>query len=150
MRLSFLVLAGLLLAAPAAADPLQVAKGMWSTSTDIYLFITANGEAIDVPSEHSTLDECWSTDEHVVIDESMANMFEGCVATGSRGSAYTFGMDLACDFDGFPVEGSAEFMVNKAGDMFSAQLVLAGNTDGMALNAEGLVIGHRTGACTAP
>ena len=150
LRLSFLVLPALLFAAPVSADPLQVAKGMWSTSTDMYVSASANGEAVDDASEHSTLDECWSTDEEVLIDESISDMFEGCAATGRSGNAYSFALDLACDFEGFPMNGAAEFVVNNARDMFSVQLLLSGESDGLVINADGLVIGHRTGTCTAP
>ncbi|MBI1254973.1 MAG: DUF3617 family protein [Hyphomonas sp.] len=150
LRLSFLLLPALLFAAPVSADPLQVAKGMWSTSTDMYVSLSTNGEAVDDASEHSALDECWSADEEVLIDESMADMFEGCAATRSRGNAYSFALDLACDFEGFPMNGAAEFMVNKARDMFSVHLLLSGDSDGSVMTAEGLIIGHRTGTCTAP
>jgi hypothetical protein len=150
MRLSFLALSCLACAAPALADPLKVAKGMWSTSTDIYFSVTANGETIDVPSEHSTLDECWMSDQEVTIDESMASFFEGCTSAGSRGTPYSFDMDLTCDFDGMPMSGTAEFAVSKGGGQFSGRLFLTGGSEGVEMNAEGLLLGHRTGTCTAP
>ena len=79
-----LILAPLLLAAAAAqAEPLMVTKGQWSFTQDIYYDATASGQPIDLPPEHSTIDECWSLDEEVLIDESMVEMFEGCQSTGA-------------------------------------------------------------------
>lgn len=149
MRLPLLVLPCLLMATPALADPLQVAKGMWSTSTDIYFYVTADGETIDVPPDHSTLDECWATDEEVTIDDSMADLFEGCVSAGSRSRAHSFDMDLVCDFEGVPMSGTAEFAVNKSGGQFTGRLFLSGESDGLLMEAEGLLLGYRTGTCTA-
>ena len=150
MRLPLLILPCLLFATPVQADPLQVAKGMWSTSTDIYFSIVQNGEAVIIPPDHSTLDEWWATDDEVTIDESMAALFEGCQSAGSRGTAHSFDMDLVCDFEGVPMSGTAEFAVNKSGGQFSGRLFLSGEADGLLMEAEGLLLGYRTGACTAP
>ena len=150
MRLPLIVLPALLFAAPVMAEPLKVAKGMWSTSTDIYLTVAADGEPLDMPPEHSTLDECWSADEDVIIDESMASLFEGCVSAGSWGKAHSFDMELACEFDGIPMTGTAQFAVNKSGNQFSGRLFLSGGSDGLLLEAEGLLLGYRTGTCAAP
>lgn len=150
MRLPLLVLPALLFAAPVMAEPLKVAKGMWSTSSDVYFFVTSNGETVPIPPQHSTLDECWTKDEEVVIDESMADLFEGCVSAGSRSRAHSFDMDLVCEFDGTAMSGTAEFAVNKSGDQFTGRFFLAGGSDGLEMEAEGLLLGYRTGACPAP
>ncbi len=150
MRTPFLFLSALLFAAPVLAEPLKLAKGMWSTSTDVYFYVTAEGDPVDASADHSTLDECWSTDEEVTIDESMVAMFEGCVSAGSWGTSYSFDTDLVCEFEGVPMTGAAAFVVNKGGDRFSGRLFLTGSSDGLEIEAEGLLLGHRTGTCTAP
>jgi hypothetical protein len=150
MRLAFLVLSALLFAAPVRAEPLRLAKGMWSTSTDVYLYVTAEGEPVDAPADHSTEEECWSTDEEVTIDEGMVAMFEGCVSAGSWSTTYSFDMDLVCEFEGVPMTGAATFVVNKGGDGYAGQLFLTGSSDVLEMEVEGLILGHRTGACTAP
>lgn len=150
MRPAFLLAPFLMFAAPALADPLMLAKGNWSTTSDIYFTVTANGETRDIPSEHSTLEECWMTDQEVTIDESMASFFEGCIATGSRSKAHSFDMDLACDFDGVPMAGVAEFAVSKGGGSFSGRIFLSGTSDDLVLEAEGLLMGHLAGTCPAP
>ncbi len=150
MRPALILTSLLILAAPAIADPLMLAKGNWSTTSDIYFTVTAGSEVLDIPSEHSSLEECWMTDQEVTIDESMASFFPGCTSTGSRGKAHSFDMDLTCDFDGVAMTGVAEFAVNKSGDSFSGRIFLAGSEGDASFEAEGLLLGHLTGTCTAP
>lgn len=139
-----------LIAGLAAAEPLAVAKGMWSTTSDIYFKAEADGQTIEIPPEHSSLDECWYTDEHVDISEGLAAFFEGCTSAGSRSKAHAFDMDLVCDFDGVPMSGVAEFAVSKGGGSFSGRMFLSGEADGARFEAEALLLGHRTGSCSAP
>lgn len=147
MRVATILVPLMLAAAPALAEPLKVAKGMWSSSTDIYFDVTVDGEPMEVPPDHSVVKECWSTDEEVTIDEGMISWFEGCKATGLRSEAHAFGMDLACEFDGVPMTGTAEFVVNKDQDGFAGRLLLTGYLEGARLLADGVLLGHRTGAC---
>ncbi|MFN7164417.1 MAG: hypothetical protein ACK4P2_06310 [Hyphomonas sp.] len=150
MRAALFLAPLLLITAPAIAEPLSVAKGMWSTTSDIYFNVQADGEVLDIPPEHSSLEECWSTDEEVAIGEGLVNFFEGCTSPGSSSKAHSFDMDLTCDFDGIPMTGVAEFAVSKGGGSFSGRMFLKGQSDGAQFEAEALLIGHRTGACPAP
>ena len=75
MRPVFLLAPFLMFAAPALAEPLMLAKGNWPTTSDIYFSGLVKGQALDVPSEHTTLEECWMTDEEVRIDEGLASFF---------------------------------------------------------------------------
>jgi len=150
MRLFLPVLGALWLAAPALSEPLKVAKDMWATSTDVYISYIQNGETIRLPSDHSPLDECWSSDEEVVIDEGMSDLFDGCVLAGSRGGAHFFDMDLVCEFEGIPMTGMAQFAVNRSGDQFSGRVVFSGGSDELELDAEAVLLGYLTGTCQAP
>jgi hypothetical protein len=150
MRLFLPALGALWLAAPALSEPLKVAKGMWATSTDVYISLIQNGERTHLPPEHSTLDECWSSDEQVVIDEGMADLFDGCVVDGSQGGAHFFDMDLVCEFEGIPMTGTAQFAVNRSGDQFSGRVFFSGGDDELELDAEAVLLGYRTGTCQAP
>ncbi|MGE6696773.1 hypothetical protein ACQKH5_03720 [Hyphomonas sp. NPDC076900] len=146
-----LILAPFLLAAATAqAEPLKLAKGMWSVTSDIYMSVLVYGEAVEVPSEHSAIDECWSTDEEVTIDENIASYMGECTAGDSVATAYSFDIILYCDFDGVPMEGSAEFAVSKGGGSFSGRMFLSGSENGAEVTAEALMIGHNSGTCTAP
>lgn len=148
----FLLLAPLvLMAAPALAEPLAVAKGMWKATSDIYFNVTANGEVMDVPPEHSSIEECWSTDQEVAVDESLVDFFEGCEAVDSWTKAHSIDFELSCDFSGVPMSGTASFAVSKGGNSFVGRMFLAGQTeDGLVMDAEALLLGNRTGACAAP
>ena len=150
MRLPALIVSWLIFAWPAAAEPLQVTKGMWSVTSDIYISATAEGEPIDVPSEHSVVDECWMTDEEVTIDESMAAHFGGCYADNSVSKAHSFDMGLVCDIEGVPMTGAAQFAVSKGGGSFVGRMFMLGEDGVLGMEAEALLIGHRTGACPAP
>lgn len=146
-----LILAPLLLAAAAQAEPLMVNKGQWSVTQDIYYDATANGQAIDLPAEFSTIDECWSLDEEVLIDESMVEMFEGCVSTGAVAEEFGLDIGLSCDFDGIEVEGGVLFSVSNGKNSFVAQVDLASvSPDPVDFKTHILMIGHRTGSCKAP
>lgn len=150
MRLPTLLAPLLILASPAVADPLQVAKGMWSVTSDIYMSAVIDGQPIDIPSEHSTVEECWSTDQDVTIDEGIATYMGECTTGQSWAQGHSFDIDLYCDFDGIPMNGTAEFAVSKGGGSFSGRIFLSGGADGADMTAEALMIGHRTGACAAP
>lgn len=147
-----LTLAPLLLAAAAAqAEPLMVNKGQWKVTQDIYYDAAAKGQPIDLPAEHSTIDECWSLDEEVLIDESMVEMFEGCVSTGASAQQFGLSIELSCNFDGIDVDGAVLFSVSHGKDSFVAQVDLASVTpDPIDFQSHILMIGHRTGACKAP
>lgn len=150
MRPVIMLLSLALAAGPALGEPLKVAKGMWSVTSDIYMTATVDGEAVDIPSEHSTIEECWATDEEVTIDEGIANYMGECTAGQSWAQGHSFDIDLYCDFDGIPMNGTAEFAVSKGGGSFSGRIFLSGGVDGADMTAEALMIGHSTGTCAAP
>lgn len=150
MRLAVLILSLALWPASALAEPLKVAKGMWSVTTDIYFLIQNEGEDMGVPPEHTAVEECWATEQEVTIDESMAAFFPGCVSTGTHSQSHSFDMDLSCNFEGIPITGVAEFAVNKPGDQFSGRLFLSGLSGALSIDAEALILGHSTGTCSAP
>jgi hypothetical protein len=150
MRRVLLLLPVLLLAGPALGEPLKVAKGMWSVTSDIYMSAVIDGAPVDIPSEHSTIEECWSTDQDVTIDEGIATYLGECTTGQSWAQGHSFDIDLYCDFDGIPMNGTAEFAVSKGGGSFSGRIFLSGGTDGADMTAEALMIGHTTGACAAP
>lgn len=140
-----------LIAATAIAEPLAVTKGMWTATSDIYYNLQVNGAPVEVPSEHSTIEECWSTDEEVALDEGLVDYFEGCTATDSWNKGHSIDFELACDFSGVPMYGVAGFAVSKGGDSFVGRMFLSGQTgDGLTMDAEALLIGNRTGVCPAP
>lgn len=143
---SFVMAAGL-----AQAEPLMVNKGQWYVTQDIY-YEASNAEGpLDLPSEHTTLDECWSLDEEVLIDASMVEMFEGCVATEVTYSDFGMDIGLACSFDNLDVDGAAQFLVSHGRDSFVAQVYLASITkDPVDFQSHIVMIGHKTGACRAP
>lgn len=147
-----LTLATLLLAAAAAqAQSISVNKGQWSVTQDIYYEVSAGGDPIDIPPEHTAIDECWSLDEEVLIDESMVEMFEGCVSTGTTAKQFGMEIGLACNFDGIDVDGAALFSVAHSRDSFAAQIYLASPSgDEIDFQSHILMIGHRTGTCKAP
>lgn len=150
MRPFILLLPLLYAAGPALGEPLKVAKGMWSVTSDIYMSVVMDGEDLDVPSEHSLTEECWSTDQDVTIDESIASYLGECAAGESWAQAHAFDIELYCDFDGVPMSGMAQFAVSKGGGSFSGRMFLSGGLDGADMSAEALIIGHRTGVCPAP
>ena len=151
MRSIFAFAALFLVGAAAQAEPLSVNKGQWYVTQDIYYEATAEGEPLDFPSEHSSVDECWMLDEEVLIDVSMVDMFEGCAATGVITKEFGLDIGLACDFDGLEVEGSAQFSVSHGRDSFVAQVYLESlQTDPVDFQSHILMIGHRSGACKAP
>lgn len=147
-----LTLATLLLAAAAAqAQSISVNKGQWSVTQDMYYEVSAAGEVIDIPSEHSAIEECWSQDDEVLIDESMVEMFEGCVSTGVTANQFGMEIGLACNFDGIDVGGAALFSVSHGRDSFAAQIYLASPSgDEIDFQSHILMIGYRTGTCQAP
>ena len=151
MRPAIALSALMFAAAAAGAQSMSVNKGQWFVSQDIYYDVSANGEVIDIPSEFSTIDECWSLDEEVLIDESMVEMFEGCVSTGVTPKPYGMDIGLSCNFEGIDVDGSALFSVANSRDAFVAQVNLT-SLPGAELDFDShiLMIGHRTGACQAP
>lgn len=148
----YLTLAMLLIASGAAhAQSFSVNKGQWQVSQDIYYEASAQGETLDLPSEHSSVDECWMRDDEVLIDESMVEMFEGCVSTGVSATEFGLEIGLACNFDGLDVEGSAQFSLSHGRDSFVAQVYMATTTtDPVDFQSHILMIGHRTGACKTP
>lgn len=155
MRLPILMVSALLapfLAAPLAqAQSMSVNKGQWSLSQDLYYEATADGEALDLPPEFNTLEECWSLDEEVLIDESMVEMFEGCVSRGVSSLPYGLEIKVSCNFDGLPVNGALTFSVSHDKDSFAAHMDLAsppGNP--VDFKSQILMLGHRTGTCQAP
>jgi hypothetical protein len=125
-----------------------VSKGNWYATSDVYFDFSMDGEKVDIPSEHDIIDECWATDADVTIDESMASVMGECRATDSRTREHAFDMNLACDFDGTPMIGTASFAVSKGGDSFYGRIHLAGKVEGWPIEAEGVLLGHKTGACT--
>ena len=151
MRLSLILTSLLFSAAAAQAEPLSVNKGQWRVSQDIYSAATVEGEPLDLPAENSIVDECWSLDEEVLIDESMVAEFEGCVSTGVATRPFGMEIGLECEFDGLDVEGSAQFALSHDRDSFVAQIDLASPTTyPVDFQSHILMIGHRTGACKAP
>lgn len=151
MRLPLLLIPAFLMTAAAEAQSISVNKGQWVVSQDMYYDATANGEDLDIPSEHSTIDECWSLDEEVLIDESMVELFEGCVSNGAISQPFGLEISLSCSFDGLEVDGSALFTVSHARDSFAANLYLATQADNpVDFQSHIVMIGHRSGACKAP
>lgn len=151
MRPAFILASLIVFAASAQAEPLSVNKGQWAVSQDIYYEASASGEKIDIPSEHSSVEECWSQDEEVLIDESMVEMFEGCVSTGATAMAYGLDIGLSCNFDGLEVNGSALFSLSHDRDSFVAQVNLASPPEDIVdFRSHMLMIGHRSGTCAAP
>lgn len=151
MRLPLLLIPALLMTAAAEAQPISVNKGQWYVTQDMYYDASVNGEAIDLPPEHTAIDECWSLDEEVLIDESMVEMFEGCVSTGAVSHPFGLDIGLSCDFDGLELGGSAFFTVNHGRDSFAANLELASLAgDPVKFQSHIIMIGHRTGACQGP
>lgn len=151
MRPLYFIAPLFLMAAPALAEPLAVTKGMWKATSDIYFNVEANGQVIEIPSEHSVIEECWSTDEEVALDEGLIDYFDGCTAVDSWTKAHSIDFELSCDFDGVPMYGNASFAVAKGGNSFVGRMFLSGQTnDGLVMDAEALLMGNRTGTCTAP
>ncbi|MBK8198003.1 MAG: DUF3617 family protein [Acidobacteria bacterium] len=148
MRRVLALIPFLMIAGAAAAEPLKVSKGNWYATSDVYFDFSMDGEKVDIPSEHDIIDECWATDADVTIDESMASVMGECRATDSRTREHAFDMNLACDFDGTPMIGTASFAVSKGGDSFYGRIHLAGKVEGWPIEAEGVLLGHKTGACT--
>lgn len=151
MRILVTAVSLLLTAATAQAEPISVNKGQWFVTQDIYYEASNNGEPLDFPAEHTTLDECWMQDDEVLIDESMVAMFEGCSATEVVSKSFGLDIGLACNFSGMDVAGSANFSVSHGRDSFVAQVYLATLTsDPLDFESHILMIGHRTGSCQAP
>jgi hypothetical protein len=151
MRAALILAPFLLASAAAQAEPLMVTKGQWSVTQDIYYDATASGQPIDLPPEHSTIDECWSLDEEVLIDESMVEMFEGCRSTGAATEPFGLDIGLACNFDGIDMGGGVLFSVSHDKNSFVAQVDLASvSADPVDFKTHILMIGHRTGTCKAP
>lgn len=151
MRPAIALSALLLAAASAGAQSISVNKGQWVVTQDIYYEAAANGETIDIPAEFSSVNECWALDEEVLIDESMVEMFEGCVSTGVTPKPYGLDIGLSCNFEGIDVAGSALFSVANGRDAFVAQVNLASLPgDVLEFDSHILMIGHRAGACQAP
>ncbi|MEX1250167.1 MAG: hypothetical protein WEA77_03120 [Hyphomonas sp.] len=140
-----------LIEATAIAGPLAVTKGMWAVTSDMYANAQANGAPVEVASERSAIEECWSTDEEAALEEGLVDCFEGCAATDSWTRAHSIDFDLACDFSGVAMYGAAGFAVSKGGDSFVGRMLLSGQTgDGLMMDTEALLIGDRTGVCPAP
>jgi hypothetical protein len=149
MRAAILLAPFLLISVAASAEPLMVAKGNWLATTDVYFNLVMNGEPVDIPSEHDVVNECWETDAEVTIDESMASFMGDCSVGNSLAQAHSFEMDISCNFDGSPMTGIASFVVSKGGESFAGRLLLSGDIQGAPIEADGVLLGHRTGACTA-
>ncbi|MBY9065897.1 DUF3617 domain-containing protein [Hyphomonas sp. WL0036] len=152
MRLPVLLASAFLAPLLAAqAQSISVNKGQWRVDQDSYFRGIADGEVLDMPPEFSSIDECWTLDEEVLIDESMVAMFEGCVSTGSKALPYGVAIGVSCDFDGLLVGGTLAFSVSHTRDSFSAHLQLNNEAnDGLDFQSDLLMIGHRTGTCQAP
>ena len=150
MRRILLIAPLFLMAAPALAEPLQVTKGMWTATTDIYFNVMNGGQLTEVPPEHERIDECWSKDEEVTLDEGLVDYFEGCQVVDTYTTSYSIDFDLSCDFSGLPMTGLASFAVSNGGDSFVGRIYLDGASGAMTAEAEALMIGHRTGTCPAP
>lgn len=149
---SALTLAILFLTAAAAqAQSISVNKGQWSVTQDIYYDVNVAGEPLEIPSEFTAMEECWSQDEEVLIDESMVAMFEGCTSTGVSSKQFGLDIGLFCNFEGIDVDGSAKFAVSNGKDSFVAQVYLASPSgDEIDFQSHILMIGHRTGICKTP
>ncbi|WP_291200548.1 hypothetical protein [Hyphomonas sp.] len=150
MRRILLIAPLILTAAPALCEPLQVSKGMWTATTDVYFNVTNNGQLTEIPPEHERIDECWSKDEDVTLDEGLVDYFEGCSVVDTFTTPYSIDFDLSCDFSGLPMTGIASFAVSKGGDSFVGRIYLDGASGETGAEAEALMIGHRTGTCAAP
>lgn len=150
MRLIYIFVPVLMLAATAQAEPLLVKKGMWSVSTDVYTEARDNGQRIDIPSEHTAYDQCWSTDQEVTIDDNIVSAFGDCVVEESWLKAYSYDADIICHFDGLPMSGIAQFVINRDANAFSGRFSLQGHQNAMDVTSDALLMGHWTGTCTAP
>lgn len=151
MRRVLAVVSLLSAGAAAQAEPFMVNKGQWRVTQDIYYEATADGAPLDFPSEHSSVDECWSLDEEVLIDASIVEMFEGCSATDVNSKEFGLDIGMICDFDGLEVDGAAQFSVSHGRDSFVAQIYLQSIARApVDFQSHILMIGHRTGACKAP
>lgn len=137
---------------PAAqTQPLMVNKGQWFVTRDSYYAATEEGNALDLPAEHSAISECWTRDEEVLIDESIVGIFPGCAATSVTSTPLGIDVAFDCEFEGVITHGSAKFSVSHGRDSFAAQFYLTSPPgDPADFRADILMMGHRTGVCEAP
>ena len=148
MRATIFLISTFCAAGIAAAQPLSVAKGQWTVSSDIYFSGTMDGEEVSVAPEHDVENACWSLPEEVEFDAStLLDAMEGCVANGSRATSYSLDLDVMCDFGGMPMSGPAEVAVSEGGGAFMARIRLQSDMPGADIQADMVMMGQRTGAC---
>jgi hypothetical protein len=149
MRNTAVFLSTLFMAGIAAAQPLSVAKGQWTVSSDIYFSGTMDGADVSVPPEFAVEDACWSLPEEVQFDAStLLTALEGCTASRSRATSYSLDLDIICDFGGMPMNGPAEVAISEDSGAFMARIRLQSDLQGADVQADMVMLGHRTGACT--
>lgn len=148
MRGIFFLISPLLIVGAASAQVLSVAKGQWTVSTDIYFEGTVDGADADIAPEFVVENACLSLTEEVEFTaESLVQAMAGCHSAGSRTTTYSVDVDLVCDFEGVPMKGPAALAVSEGGNSFLAWIRLKSDYPDVDIDADMVMIGHRTGAC---
>lgn len=131
----------------AADDTIMLEKGQWELTVDMHPVVSMSGVSTPLDVESSGSRECWSTDADVLMDEEILNIPE-CNVLSSDVFNYGADFKLACEFDGIPMEGGANFVVNHDRNMFSGKIVLNADAEGVDVTVTGIMMGYNSGTCS--
>lgn len=141
-----LLFAACALAGAASAQSITVDSGMWTSSSDGGGYVIADGTKKDMPSEHSSATECWSTlKDRTLSAESMG--LESCVIHSKARYGQRLEFEMSCVDNGVPMDGNMVVIMSPDAESVLASFIAKAEAPGLSVVAWSDMWFRRVGAC---
>jgi hypothetical protein len=130
----------------ATAQGIIVDKGQWTVQTDLGGYKIEDGVKSELDSESTSVTECWSTEDHRLIDKDTVAPQDCSIVSEARyGQRLVY--DMSCKFDDVSMDGDITILVDPEHESVLANVVMKAIGDGVEVVAWTDMWMHRIGAC---